>query len=753
MLEKNVFTFSRHLEEMNLKNTADAFKREFISKPNDAYELGKYNILKHLQKELNKCTGTNTSIDYSPTSARKKIKPENPIFTNLLSKISKKEKEKKEKKEKKEESKNEEKKIEKKVEKKVEKSIDKNSRLYLHLSSQIQKQYENVIKEKMKKNRLLQDGGNLLRMGDSQELDEREDGYGSGEDLPMFGSAIMNTNKKKKEDNLFNNNLLTSEGDDDNNNNINSKALLNNSFGEGNNNIQIDINNESSMNDNQNKTKEENNFNILNEDEIKNNYNNEKNTIEEYQDDDDPGYDLYECDIEYFKDTCQKLSEDNDFPHRGVYKSKYRNYKQVKIPFAKPPKKIENAKIKLITYTPGEGYKLNNNPNQDDIWKHSKLSKQLNFPKTKSEDDKYYPVYYNGQFIDSYSLKVVVDRERTGFEESKDFKIVINNLIAGRYQILGYLGNAAFSKAVKCLDTKDNVLVCLKIIENNKNYFDQSLDEIKVLNFVNNNGDPDELNFLKAIDFFYYKEHLIIVTELLNDNLYDFYDYLLKNKIDDYFTLARIQAIAKQVLISLKYLHSLHLIHCDLKPENILLKCISKAEVKVIDFGSSNFIYDSSSSYIQSRSYRAPEVIMGCNYDYKIDIWSLGCILAELYSKTVLFQSDSVHSLLARVIGIIGPIPEWMFKKGTNVNGMFCEEKLLFMEAEAVNDTNTNISTTSVGKKKMHVIVPKRTLIKNRLHCDDQPFIEFLRYLLKIDPNERPTAAEALNHPWFKVQY
>ena len=737
MLEKNVLTFSRHLEEMNLKSTADAFKREFISKPNDAYELGKYNILKHLQKELNKCTGTNTSIDYSPTSARKKIKPENPIFTNLLSKISKKEKEKKEE------------------SKKPEKTIDKNSKLYLHLSSQIQKQYENVIKEKMKKNKLLQDGGNLLRMGESQELDEREDGYGSGEDLPMFGSAIMNTNKKKKEDNLLNNNILTSEGDEDNNNNnINSKALLNNSFGDGNNNIQIDINNDSSINDNnQNKTKEENNYNVLNEDEIKNNYNNEKNTVEEYQDDDDPGYDLYECDIEYFKDTCQKLSEDNDFPHRGVYKSKYRNYKQVKIPFAKPPKKIENAKIKLITYTPGEGYKLNNNPNQDDIWKHSKLSKQLNFPKTKFDDDKYYPVYYNGQFIDSYSLKVVVDRERTGFEESKDFKIVINNLIAGRYQILGYLGNAAFSKAVKCLDTKDNVLVCLKIIENNKNYFDQSLDEIKVLNFVNYNGDPDELNFLKAIDFFYYKEHLIIVTELLNDNLYDFYDYLLKNKIDDYFTLSRIQAIAKQVLVSLKYLHSLHLIHCDLKPENILLKCISKAEVKVIDFGSSNFIYDSSSSYIQSRSYRAPEVIMGCPYDYKIDIWSLGCILAELFSKTVLFQSDSVHSLLARVIGIIGPIPEWMYKKGSNVNGMFCEEKLLFMEAEAVNDTNTNISTTSVGKKKMHVIVPKRTLIKNRLHCDDEPFIEFLRYLLKIDPNERPTAAEALNHPWFKVQY
>ena len=751
MLEKNVLTFSQHLEELNLKNTAESFKREFISKPNDAYELGKYNILKHLQKELNKCTGTNSSTDYSPTSARKKMKQENPIFTNLISKISKREKEKKEKEEK---EKNEnDKKTKNDEQKNKEKSINKNSKLFLHLSSQIKKQYETLVKEKNKKNKNFLNGD--LRVGNFQDLvDKYDDGYGSNEELPMFGSAI---NKKKKEEEI-NINLNSNEfnTDEEINNNNKNNMILDNSFGEINNNMNIDVCEDSTINENnntsKNKTKEENNYNILKEEEIKNNYNNEKNTIEEYQDDEDPGYDLYECDIEYFADTCQKLSEDNDFPHRGVYKSKYRNYKPVKIPFIKPKQKIENAKIKLVTFNPGEGYKLNMNPNQDEIWKHSKLSRELNFPKAKSDDD-YYPIYYNGQFVDSYSLKVVVDRERTGFEESKDFKIVINNLIAGRYQILGYLGNAAFSKAVKCLDTKTNTLVCLKIIENNKNYFDQSLDEIKVLNFVNANGEPDELNFLKSIDFFYYKEHLIIVTELLNDNLYDFYDYLLKNKIEEYFSMPRIQAIAKQVLTSLKYIHSLHLIHCDLKPENILLKCISKAEVKIIDFGSSNFIYDATSSYIQSRSYRAPEVIMGCNYDYKIDIWSLGCILAELYSKTVLFMSDSVHSLLARVIGIIGPIPEWMFEKGTTVNGMFCKEKLLFMEADAVNDTNANISTTSVGKKKMHVIVPKRTLLKNRLHCEDQNFIDFLRYLLKIDPNERPTAEEALNHPWFKVQY
>ena len=118
------------------------------------------------------------------------------------------------------------------------------------------------------------------------------------------------------------------------------------------------------------------------------------------------------------------------------------------------------------------------------------------------------------------------------------------------------------------------------------------------------------------------------------------------------------------MLTALKYIHSLHLIHCDLKPENILIKSYSRCEVKVIDFGSSCFIHDHLSSYVQSRSYRAPEVILGCKYNYKIDIWSLGCILAELFTGNVLFQNDSIQGLLARVIGIVGPFPDDVFQKG-----------------------------------------------------------------------------------------
>ena len=72
---------------------------------------------------------------------------------------------------------------------------------------------------------------------------------------------------------------------------------------------------------------------------------------------------------------------------------------------------------------------------------------------------------------------------------------------------------------------------------------------------------------------------------------------------------------------------------------------LCRCEVKVIDLGSSCFVTDHLSSYVQSRSYRAPEVILGLPYDQKVDMWSFGCILAELLTGLVLFQVRHSHSM------------------------------------------------------------------------------------------------------------
>jgi hypothetical protein len=207
-----------------------------------------------------------------------------------------------------------------------------------------------------------------------------------------------------------------------------------------------------------------------------------------------------------------------------------------------------------------------------------------------------------------FNLKVIFEPYKTGFEESKDLKYPKGTIIAGRYEVQDVLGSAAFSTALQCLDLAaeedEAQYVCLKVIKNNKDFFDQSLDEIKLLQYINSRGDPDEHHVLRLIDFFYCKEHLFIVSELLKENLYEFGRFIRDNNMEVYYTLPRLKRITKQVLEALAFIHSLRLIHCDVKPENIVIRSFSRCEVKLIDFGSSCFTTDHLTTYIQSRSYR-----------------------------------------------------------------------------------------------------------------------------------------------------
>ena len=345
----------------------------------------------------------------------------------------------------------------------------------------------------------------------------------------------------------------------------------------------------------------------------------------------------------------------------------------------------------------------------------------------------------SGQQLESFDLRIIYEAGHTGFEENKEYPIVVNSVIAGRYQVLQYLDSAAFSRAVRCLDLKLNLEVCIKIIRNSKDFFDQSLDEIKLLQHINCNGDPEENCVLQLFDYFYFKEHIFIVCELLRDNLYEFSKFNREQESEFYFTLARVQSIARQVLKALSFVHSQHLLHCDLKPENILIKSYSRCEVKVIDFGSSCFDSDNLSSYIQSRCYRAPEVILGCHYDGRIDVWSLGAILPELLTGKVLFHNESVPGMLARIAGVCGTFPTRMLHEGRHtcryvtVNGVFYER-----------------SQTGKLVKHFPILDP---LEKMDFGVTEPTFVDFLKQCLTVDYKARPTAAELLKHPFLTKDF
>lgn len=194
-----------------------------------------------------------------------------------------------------------------------------------------------------------------------------------------------------------------------------------------------------------------------------------------------------------------------------------------------------------------------------------------------------------------------------------------------------------------------------------------------------------------------------------------------------------------------------------------MLRSYSRALVKVIDFGSSSFTTDRQSSYIQSRSYRAPEVILGLPYDGRIDMWSLGCVIAEMYTGEVTFQNDSELSMLSRIEAICGPFPKHMIAKGRNSHRIFTDSGLIYEKVSRDEDDDDSRCSADSGSDQVRIYQPKMTTMAARLGFDadfmeqrrvsggDQKramFVDFVTKLLTIDPDVRLTAKEALKHPW-----
>ena len=323
--------------------------------------------------------------------------------------------------------------------------------------------------------------------------------------------------------------------------------------------------------------------------------------------------------------------------------------------------------------------------------------------------------------------------------------------------------------------------VCLKVIKNTKDFFDQSLDEIKILELLRQTGQVHENHIVEMKCFFYYREHLVIVTELLRQNLFEFGKFIMDNNEEPYFTITRLAYLTRQALISLRFVHKLGLVHSDVKPENMLLSSYSRAQIKLIDFGSSCYLTDRQSSYIQSRSYRAPEVVLGLPYDGKIDVWSLGCVVAEMFTGEVTFQNDSVVTMLSRIEAICGPFPRHMIAQGRQSGRFFTKSGLLYEvveNEESSPEGNRNApgphddedDDDYNASMQFDIFQPKNTSLSARLGFDldlmddfefkaattsgvrsrQQLFTHFCQQLLTIDPDARPSADEALNHPWMK---
>ncbi|XP_017328886.2 dual specificity tyrosine-phosphorylation-regulated kinase 4 isoform X1 [Ictalurus punctatus] len=319
--------------------------------------------------------------------------------------------------------------------------------------------------------------------------------------------------------------------------------------------------------------------------------------------------------------------------------------------------------------------------------------------------------------------------QNSGYDdEHGSYLKVLHDHIAYRYEVLEVIGKGSFGQVLKCLDHKTNEMVAIKIIRNKKRFHQQALVELKILDALRRRDRDNCHNVIHMKEYFYFRNHLCISFELLGANLYE----LIKKNNFQGFSLSLIRRFAHSLLKCLQMLHREKIIHCDLKPENILLSQRGQGNIKVVDFGSSCYEQQRVYTYIQSRFYRSPEVILGHPYSMAIDMWSLGCILAELYTGYPLFPGESEVEQIACIMEVMG-LPPNDFVQTSSRRRLFFDSK-----------GNPRNVTNSKGKKRR----PNSKDLSTILKTNDPLFLDFIRRCLEWDPVKRMTPDEGMQHEW-----
>ncbi|XP_043082576.1 serine/threonine-protein kinase MAK isoform X3 [Puntigrus tetrazona] len=285
-----------------------------------------------------------------------------------------------------------------------------------------------------------------------------------------------------------------------------------------------------------------------------------------------------------------------------------------------------------------------------------------------------------------------------------------------RYTTLKQLGDGTYGSVLMGKSNESGELVAIKRMKRKFYSWEEcmNLREVKSLKKLNH------ANVVKLKEVIRENDHLYFVFEYMKENLYQ----LMKDRENKMFTENEIRNIMFQVLSGLAFVHKHGFFHRDMKPENLL--CMGPELVKIADFGLAREIRSRPpyTDYVSTRWYRAPEVLLRSPvYSSPIDIWAVGCIMAELYTLRPLFPGNSEVDEIFKICQVLGTVKKSDWPEG-------------YQLASAMN-----------FRFPQCVPTPLKTLIPNATN----EALDLMRDLLHWDPKKRPSAAKALRYPYFQV--
>jgi len=360
----------------------------------------------------------------------------------------------------------------------------------------------------------------------------------------------------------------------------------------------------------------------------------------------------------------------------------------------------------------------------------------------------------------------------------------------GRYDVWSTVGRGTFGTVVAAYDNKRKHDVALKIIRDVERYRRSAYVECKILDqlmdhLAHRNSCIVEFygNFSTSIRN---QRHVCISFECLGRSVYSF----LKANRYRGFQLEGVRDIIFQVMHAVGFCHSIGLTHTDLKLENVLFvddgytkvkaqewedyRIPNYYAVKLIDFGNATYATDYHSRIINTRQYRAPEVLLGVGWDHQSDVWSIGCIIAELWTGNLLFQTHENIEHLALMEQILErKIPASMIDRvksqvqagtqprarkrkkhtvQTRTRRSPSEQDVEFFldvdkfEIKWPENASSQESIDHVRKQQSLKNRLVKQELKNKLMSAQEELFDLCSKCLTYDPAERVTAKNALKH-------
>ncbi|XP_022145412.1 cyclin-dependent kinase F-4 isoform X1 [Momordica charantia] len=285
-----------------------------------------------------------------------------------------------------------------------------------------------------------------------------------------------------------------------------------------------------------------------------------------------------------------------------------------------------------------------------------------------------------------------------------------------RYMLIKEVGDGTFGSVWRAINKQTGEVVAIKKMKKKYYTWEEcvNLREVKSLRKMNH---P---NIVKLKEVIRENNILYFVFEYMECNLYQ----LMKDK-EKLFSVTEVRNWCFQVFQGLAYIHQRGYFHRDLKPENLL---VAKELIKLADFGLAREIsaMPPYTEYVSTRWYRAPEVLLQSYlYGPKVDMWAMGAIMAELFTLRPLFPGASEIDQIYKICSILGTPTMDSWSAGLSLA------------------RNISYEFPQFGGVHLSVVIPAAS--------DDA--VNLIASLCSWDPSKRPTAMEALQHPFFQSCY